>query len=114
MRSGRGSGRPSRREAGPAFGTDSGVYPHGLNARQFPYLVRYGMTTAEALRSATVVAAECMGWGDRVGRLARGFAADLVAVAGDPLADVGELSDVPIVMKGGILVKDARAEGSGT
>jgi len=93
-----------------AYGTDSGVYPHGLNARQLPYLVRYGMTSAEALRSATVVAAELMGWGDRVGRIARGFAADLVAVAGDPLADVGVLSDVPIVMKGGIVVKDARRD----
>jgi len=68
------------------------------------------MTTAEALRSATVVAAELMGWGDRVGRISRGFAADLVAVAGDPLADVGVLSDVPIVMKGGIVVKDARRD----
>jgi imidazolonepropionase-like amidohydrolase len=93
-----------------AYGTDSGVYPHGLNARQLPYLVRYGMTSAEALRSATVVAAELMGWGDRVGRISRGFAADLVAVAGDPLADVGVLSDVPIVMKGGIVVKDARRD----
>ena len=92
-----------------AYGTDSGVYPHGLNARQLPYLVRYGMTTAEALRSATVVAAELMGWDDRVGRIAQGFAADLIAVAGDPLADVGILADVPIVMKAGMLVKDARA-----
>ncbi|MFL5749641.1 MAG: amidohydrolase family protein [Chloroflexota bacterium] len=91
-----------------AYGTDSGVYPHGLNARQLPYLVRYGMTSAEAIRSATVVAAELMGWGDRVGRIAPGFAADLVAVAGDPLADVGVLSDVPIVIKSGIVVKDAR------
>jgi imidazolonepropionase-like amidohydrolase len=91
-----------------AYGTDSGVYPHGLNARQLPYLVRYGMTSTEALRSATVVAAELMGWGSRVGRLARGYAADLVAVADDPLADVGVLTDVPIVMKGGIVVKDAR------
>jgi imidazolonepropionase-like amidohydrolase len=93
-----------------AYGTDSGVYPHGLNARQLPYLVRYGMTSAEAVRSATVVAAELMGWGDRVGRLAPGLAADLIAVAGDPLADVGVLSDVPIVMKGGIVVKDNRGD----
>jgi imidazolonepropionase-like amidohydrolase len=96
-----------------AYGTDSGVYPHGLNARQLPYLVRYGMTSAEAVRSATVVAAELMGWGVRVGRLAPGFAADLVAVAGDPLADVGVLADVPIVMKGGIVVKDARRADAG-
>ena len=95
-----------------AYGTDSGVYPHGLNARQLPYLVRYGMTSAEAIRSATVVAAELMGWGDRVGRLAPGYAADLIAVEGDPLANVGILSDVPIVMKGGTLIKDARASGA--
>jgi imidazolonepropionase-like amidohydrolase len=93
-----------------AFGTDSGVYPHGLNARQFPYLVRYGMTPAEAIRSTTVVAAELMGWGDRIGRLAHGYAADLIAVDGDPLADVGVLADVPFVMKGGVVVKDARDE----
>jgi imidazolonepropionase-like amidohydrolase len=91
-----------------AYGTDSGVYPHGLNARQLLYLVRYGMTTAEALRSATVVAAELMGWQDRVGRIAEGFAADLIAVAGDPLEDVGILAEVPIVMKAGMVVKDAR------
>jgi imidazolonepropionase-like amidohydrolase len=92
------------------FGTDSGVYPHGLNARQLPYLVRYGMTPAEAIRSATVVAAQLMGWADRVGRLAHGYAADLIAVDGDPLADVGVLADVRFVMKGGVVVKDARDE----
>ena len=96
-----------------AYGTDSGVYPHGLNARQLPYLVRYGMTTAEALRSATVVASELLGWGDRVGRLAPGYAADLIGVEGDPLADVGILSDVPIVMKAGMVVKDARGTSQG-
>ena len=93
-----------------AYGTDSGVYPHGLNARQLPYLVRYGMTPAEAIRSATAVAAELMGWEDRVGRLTRGRAADLVAVEGDPLVDVGVLSDVRFVMKGGVVVKDVRGE----
>ena len=93
-----------------AYGTDSGVYPHGLNARQLPYLVRYGMTPAEAVRSATAVAAELMGWEDRVGRLTRGRAADLVAVEGDPLVDVAVLSDVRFVMKGGLVVKDARGD----
>jgi imidazolonepropionase-like amidohydrolase len=93
-----------------AYGTDSGVYPHGLNARQLPYLVRYGMTPAEAIRSATAVAAELMGWEDRVGRLTRGRAADLIAVEGDPLVDVGVLSDVRLVMKGGVVVKDALGE----
>ena len=55
-----------------AYGTDSGVYPHGLNARQFAYMVRYGMTPLAAIRSATIVAAELMGWSDRVGTLAPG------------------------------------------
>ena len=93
-----------------AYGTDSGVYPHGLNARQLPYLVRYGLAPLEAIRSATVVAAELMGWGDRVGRLAPGFAADLVAVEGDPLADVGLLGDIRFVMKGGAVARDGRRE----
>ena len=90
-----------------AFGTDSGVYPHGMNARQLPYMVRYGMTPMAALRSATVVAAELLGWQDRVGSLAPGRYADLVAVAGDPLDDLGLLADVPLVMKGGRVLKQA-------
>jgi imidazolonepropionase-like amidohydrolase len=89
-----------------AFGTDSGVYPHGLNARQFAYCVRYGMTPLEAIRSATTVAAELMGWGDRVGALRPGLAADLIAVAGDPLADVDSLTDVRFVMRDGVVVRD--------
>jgi imidazolonepropionase-like amidohydrolase len=89
-----------------AFGTDSGVYPHGLNARQFAYCVRYGMTPLEAIRSATTVAAELMGWSDRVGALRPGLAADLIAVAGDPLADVGSLTDVRFVMRDGVVVRD--------
>ena len=92
-----------------AYGTDSGVYPHGLNARQLPYLVRYGMTPVEAIRSATAVAAELMGWEDRVGRLTRGHAADLIAVEGDPQEDLAVLSDVRLVMKGGAVVKDVRS-----
>jgi imidazolonepropionase-like amidohydrolase len=65
-----------------AYGTDSGVYPHGWNARQLPSMVRHGMTAMEALRSATVVAAELLGWQDRVGSLAPGRYADLIAVPG--------------------------------
>jgi imidazolonepropionase-like amidohydrolase len=89
-----------------AFGTDSGVYPHGLNARQFAYCVRYGMTPLEAIRSATTVAAELMGWSDRLGALRPGLAADLIAVAGDPLADVDSLTDVRFVMRDGVVVRD--------
>ena len=68
-----------------AFGTDSGAYPHGMNAKQFAYMVKYGMTPMEAIRAATVVAAELMGWRDRVGAIEPGLFADLVAVEGDPL-----------------------------
>ncbi|HET7702181.1 MAG TPA: amidohydrolase family protein [Candidatus Limnocylindrales bacterium] len=90
------------------FGTDSGVYPHGLNARQFASYVRAGMTALDAIRTATTAAAELMGWSDRVGSLAPGRFADLVAVAGDPLADVTELERPVVVAKGGVAVRDDR------
>jgi imidazolonepropionase-like amidohydrolase len=91
-----------------AFGTDAGVYPHGQNARQFASYVRAGMTPLAALRTATTTAAELMGWSDRVGSLAQGRFADLVAVAGDPLADVTELERPIVVAKGGVLARDDR------
>lgn len=84
-----------------AFGTDSGIYPHGLNARQFAYQVRCGQTPLEAIRSATLTAAELLRMEDELGRIAPGYHADLVAVAGDPLSDVRLLEDVRFVMKGG-------------
>ena len=93
-----------------AFGTDSGVYPHGLNGRQFATYVRAGMRPLEAIRTATTTAAELMGWSDRVGSLAVGRFADLVAVAGDPLSDVTELERPVVVVKGGDIVRD---DGSG-
>ena len=83
------------------FGTDSGVYPHGLNARQLSSYVRGGMTPLQAIQSATNVAAECLGWADRIGALSPGRFADLVAVAGDPLADVTVLEHPAAVLKGG-------------
>ncbi len=92
-----------------AFGTDSGVYPHGLNACQFASYVQAGMSPLAAIRTATSVASELMGWSDRVGSLAVGRFADLVAVAGDPLADVTELERPVVVAKGGQLVRDERA-----
>ena len=87
-----------------AFGTDSGTYPHGMNAKQFASMVKYGMTPLEAIRSATVVAAELLGWSDRVGALEPGLFADLVAVEGDVMNDVDLLTDVAFVMKGGRVV----------
>ena len=88
-----------------AFGTDSGVYPHGWNARQLPYMVRFGMTSMQAVQSATIVAAELMGWDDRIGSVEPGKLADLVAVEGDALEDVARLTDVAFVMKGGEVLK---------
>jgi imidazolonepropionase-like amidohydrolase len=87
-----------------AFGTDSGVYPHGRNAIQFGYQVRLGQTPLEALRSATTSAAGCMGWSDRVGSVAPGQFADLVALPADPLADIEVLRRPVAVVKGGALV----------
>ena len=92
-----------------AFGTDSGIYPHGLNARQLAYHVRHGQTALEAIRCATVHAADLMGWSDRVGQVAEGWYADLIAVAGDPTDDVRLLEDVRFVMKGGEVVRDDSA-----
>jgi imidazolonepropionase-like amidohydrolase len=91
------------------YGTDSGVYPHALVGRQFAHYVRCGMPAIDAIRSATVTAAECLGWADRVGSLEPGRFADLVAVAGDPLADVSVLERPVVVLKGGAVVRDARA-----
>ncbi|MGH2631003.1 MAG: metal-dependent hydrolase family protein, partial [Actinomycetota bacterium] len=91
-----------------AFGTDSGIAPHGLNARQFPFYVRYGLTPMQAIQSATRWSAELMRWEDRVGTVAEGLFADLIAVPRDPIDDVTVLEDVPFVMKGGEVIKDAR------
>ncbi|GHE39389.1 amidohydrolase family protein [Vulcaniibacterium thermophilum] len=89
------------------YGTDAGIYPHGDNARQFAVMVRYGMTPLEAIRSATLNAAEALGRDD-VGVLEAGRWADLIAVPADPTQDVRVLENVPFVMKGGEVVKDAR------
>ncbi len=90
-----------------AFGTDSGIAPHGVNARQFPYYVKYGLTPMQAIQSATRWSAELMRWQDRVGTIAPGLLADLVAVPGDPTDDVSILEHVPFVMKGGEVLKGA-------
>lgn len=91
-----------------AFGTDAGVYPHGDNARQFHYMVKYGMTPMQAIQAATIRGAELLDWKDRVGSVTAGKFADLVAVNGDPLADPAELTRMTFVMKGGAIVKQAQ------
>jgi imidazolonepropionase-like amidohydrolase len=86
-----------------AYGTDAGVFPHGLNAREFATLVKRGMTPLAAIRSATLGAAELIGVDDR-GVIAPGKLADLIAVPGDPSSDVTVLEHVEFVMKGGAIV----------
>ena len=88
-----------------AYGTDSGVYPHGGNAKQFAYMVRYGMTPMQAIQSATIRAAELLGMEGELGSIAPGRFADLVAVEGDPLADVRVLEGVAHVMKDGEIIR---------
>jgi imidazolonepropionase-like amidohydrolase len=88
-----------------AYGTDSGVYPHGDNAKQFAYMVRYGMTPTQAIQSATIRAAELLGKESELGSVQPGRFADLVAVEGDLLADIRVLENVGHVMKGGEVVK---------
>ena len=88
-----------------AFGTDAGVYPHGWNAKQFAHMVRWGLTPMQAIQAATINAADLLGWRDRVGTVAPGLYADLVAVDGDPLQDVTVLEQIRFVMKGGRVYK---------
>jgi imidazolonepropionase-like amidohydrolase len=88
-----------------AFGTDTGVSKHGDNAREFALMVEAGMTPAQAIKAATVDAADALGR-PNIGRIAPGLAADLIAVDGDPLSDVRQLEDVDFVMKGGTVVRD--------
>lgn len=90
------------------YGTDAAVFPHGLNARQFPIMVQHGMTPMQAIQSATSVAARYMGWADRVGALAPGLFGDLIAVEGNPLEDITRLQNVAVVVKGGLVFKLAQ------
>jgi len=88
-----------------AYGTDSGVYPHGFNGRQFAYMVRNGMTPMQAIQAATTSAAHLLRWEKDVGSIAVGRYGDLVAVDGDATQDVRLLENVAGVIKGGVVVK---------
>ncbi len=88
-----------------AYGTDSGVYPHGWNAKQFAWMVKYGATPMQSIQSATIWAADLIGRPDHIGSIAPGKYADIIAVTGDPLADVAVLEKVEFVMKGGVVYK---------
>ena len=89
-----------------AFGTDAAVYPHGLNAHEFAVMVKLGLTPLQSIQTATINAADLLGWPDKVGAIEAGKWADLVAVDGDPLQDVTTLERVKFVMKGGAVVKN--------
>jgi imidazolonepropionase-like amidohydrolase len=95
-----------------AFGTDAGVYPHGDNAKQFFYMVKFGLSPAQAIRAATSNAADLIGRAKDVGTLEKGKYADIIAVTADPLQDVRALENVGFVMKGGVVYKDAIASGA--
>ena len=104
------AGRAWRAGVRIAFGTDAGVFPHGENAREFVYLTQAGMPALEALRTATVNAAALLGRGRELGRLAPGYRADVIAVDGDPLADIRRMQRVSFVMKDGTVYRqDGRA-----
>jgi imidazolonepropionase-like amidohydrolase len=89
-----------------AFGTDAGVYPHGDNAKQFFYMVKYGMSPAQAIRAATSDAADLLGRSKDVGSIQPGKFADLIGVDGNPLTNIRTLEHVAFVMKGGVVVRN--------
>lgn len=88
-----------------AFGTDAGVFPHGLNAREFQYMVEAGMPAMEAIQSATINSAQLLGIDQQLGSIAPGKTADIIAVEGDPLQDITRLQHVRFVMKNGVVYK---------
>jgi imidazolonepropionase-like amidohydrolase len=88
-----------------AFGTDAGMLPHGENAKQFRDYLAWGMSPMDAILTATRNAADLLGWGDRIGAVAPGYFADIIAVPGDPLTSPALLERVSFVMKGGAVVK---------
>jgi imidazolonepropionase-like amidohydrolase len=88
-----------------AFGTDAGVFMHGKNGKEFGYMVQGGMPAMEALRCATVHAAELLGVSDILGSIEKGKRADVVAVSGDPLNDIQVMERVTFVMKDGVVYK---------
>lgn len=89
-----------------AFGTDAGPFPHGTQAIEFEWMTRYGMSPLAAIRSATINAADLMGWGDQIGAIEPGKFADMIAVSGDPVADIKQLEQVKFVMKGGAVARN--------
>lgn len=88
-----------------AVGSDVGPFPHGTQAREFVLMVKYGMSPMAVLQADLINGAKLLGWESQIGSLEAGYFADIVAVGGDPLADISALSDVGFVMKGGVIYK---------
>lgn len=88
-----------------AFGTDAGVFAHGKNYKEFEYMVEAGMPAMEAIKSATMNAADLLGISDRIGSIEKGKSADIIAVNGDPIKDIKVLSSMNFVMKEGVVYK---------
>ena len=89
-----------------AFGTDAGVYPHGWNAKQFSFMVKWGLTPLQVIQSSTINAAKLMGWENKVGSIKKGKYADIIATLDNPLDNLSTLEDVKFVMKGGKVIKN--------
>jgi imidazolonepropionase-like amidohydrolase len=88
-----------------AVGSDVGPFPHGTQAREFVLMVKYGMTSLAVLRADLLNGAKLLGWQDQIGSLKAGYLADVIAVPGDPLQDIGVLQNVTLVMKGGTIYR---------
>jgi imidazolonepropionase-like amidohydrolase len=88
-----------------AVGSDVGPFPHGTQAREFVLMVKYGMSPLAVLQADLLHGAKLLGWDGQIGALEAGYFADVIAVAGDPLQDVGVLQNVSFVMKGGVVYK---------
>ena len=88
------------------FSTDAAIYPHGDNAKQFSRMVEFGMTELQAIQASTINSAKLLKMDDQLGQIKIGFAADLIAVKGNPLKDIALLEQIPFVMKAGIIYKE--------
>ncbi|WP_405598024.1 MULTISPECIES: amidohydrolase family protein [unclassified Pseudoalteromonas] len=88
------------------FGTDAAIYPHGDNAKQFSRMVEFGMTELQAIQASTINSAKLLKMDDQLGQIKTGFAADLIAVKGNPLKNIALLEQIPFVMKAGIIYKE--------
>jgi imidazolonepropionase-like amidohydrolase len=99
-------GKAYKKGVNIAFGTDAGVFPHGLNAKEFGYMVEAGMPAIEAIQSATITNAKLLGMANEIGQVKEAFLADIIAVSGDPLKEVSVLENVAFVMKNGLVYKN--------